>query len=85
MTKNLLVPDIRQRLNSHEVNDIVFDFHEIDDESDPNPKQKNCRDVESRNNEPECQKSRSTRSLAQNDNDVGKYDGNDPEKTVPAG
>jgi len=55
--KDLLVPDFRERPDRHEEDNIVFDLHEVDDESDPNPKEENCRDVERGNDEPESEKS----------------------------
>ena len=67
-------------MDSHEEDDVVFDFHEVGDESDSDPEEENGRDIECGNDEPESEKSGSPRTFSQNDDDIGKYDGNDPEQ-----
>ena len=56
----------------------MFKCHEVDDQSDCDPKKKESENVDAGNDQPESQEPRSTRPFTQYDDDVGKYYSNDP-------
>jgi hypothetical protein len=56
----------------------MFKCHEVDDQSDCDPKKKERENVDAGNDQPESKEPGSTRPFTQNDDDVGEYYGNDP-------
>jgi hypothetical protein len=56
----------------------MIKFHEVDDQSDCDPKEKERENVDAGNDQPESKEPRSTRPFTQNDDNVGEYYCNDP-------
>jgi hypothetical protein len=56
----------------------MFKCHEVDDQSNCDPKEKESENVDAGNDQPESKEPRSTRPFTQNDDDVRKNYGNDP-------